>query len=75
MVLGAKIINIPPENCLCVGDSPYDLLSGKAAGCTTVKVNWTSVDNKVFEKYITPDFTINEMPELLDIITQLNEKR
>lgn len=33
MLKGAAALILPPEKCLCVGDSPYDLLSGRAAGC------------------------------------------
>ena len=75
MLIGAKRININPKNCLCVGDSPYDLLSGRAAGAKTVAVNWTSVDSKVFDKYIVPDYRIDKMTDLLEIINELNTER
>ena len=42
MEKGLELLGLAGEDCLCVGDSPYDLVSGHKAGCQTVKVGWTS---------------------------------
>jgi HAD superfamily hydrolase (TIGR01509 family) len=34
----AKALNVPPESCLMVGDTPVDIRSGKAANAQTVGV-------------------------------------
>ena len=34
----AKVMQVAPENCLMVGDTPVDILSGKRAGMQTVGV-------------------------------------
>lgn len=75
MILGAQCIDLAPGECLCVGDSPYDLLSGKAAGCTTVAVSWSKVEPQLFRSYIIPDYTITEMTDLLKIIKEINRER
>ena len=72
MLRGAELLKMPPENCLCVGDSPFDLLSGKGAGCTTVLVDWSLYDRKKFFALIQPDYTIKALKDLLPIITQSN---
>lgn len=72
MVKGAELLKLKPRECLCVGDSPYDLLSGKAAGCTTVLVDWSSYDRKRFYDLIEPDYTIKELKDLLPIIDKNN---
>ena len=40
IIAGAGLLGIPPEECIYLGDSPYDMQAGIAAGCTTVAVLW-----------------------------------
>jgi pyrophosphatase PpaX len=37
---GLAALDLGPEECLYVGDSPFDIRAGKAAGCVTVAVLW-----------------------------------
>ena len=74
MLKGAASIILPPGKCLCVGDSPYDLLSGRAAGCKTVAVGWSLFDKKYFFSLIKPDYVIEDLQELGDIVQSINEK-
>ena len=37
---GADALGVAPQDCWYVGDSPYDLQAGRAAGCDTVAVTW-----------------------------------
>ena len=37
---GAEALGLPADACLYVGDSPFDIQAGNAAGCTTVAVTW-----------------------------------
>lgn len=37
---GCRRLGMLPEHCLYVGDSPYDMQAGNAAGCRTVAALW-----------------------------------
>lgn len=37
---GCELLEIAPEHCLYVGDSPFDIQAGNAAGCATVAALW-----------------------------------
>ena len=58
-----------PQNALMVGDFLYDLLSGKAAGAKAVLIT-THKDSDDFRQHA--DYTIDTLPELLDIIKKSN---
>ena len=75
-LLALKKLGLSGEECLCVGDSPYDLVSGMRAGCrASVKVGWSSFDPIRFQQEIKPNYTIASLPELLPIIESLNQQR
>ncbi|WP_170138692.1 sugar phosphatase [Edaphovirga cremea] len=38
-LLGAKMLGLPPENCVVVEDAPAGVLAGLAAGCKVIAVN------------------------------------
>lgn len=40
VVAGAKALGLDPRECAYVGDSPYDIEAGNAAGCCTVAAMW-----------------------------------
>ncbi len=40
LVMGAHALGLQPEQCLYVGDSPFDIAAGNAAGCQTVAALW-----------------------------------
>lgn len=44
IVLGAELLGLPAAECLYVGDSPFDIQAGNAAGCATVAVLWGMFD-------------------------------
>lgn len=74
MLRGARLINLEPEECICVGDSPFDLQSGKTAGCKTAAVKWTYFNWEQMLLMGKPDFVLDEMPDLLKIIDGENMK-
>ena len=37
---GARALGLAPGTCLYVGDSPFDIQAGRAAGCATAAVLW-----------------------------------
>ena len=40
VLYGCELLGIDPGNCAYVGDSPYDIQAGNAAGCLTVAALW-----------------------------------
>ena len=40
VIHGAQLMGEDPSQCLYIGDSPFDIQAGNAAGCTTVAVTW-----------------------------------
>lgn len=37
---GCDLLELAPAECMYIGDSPYDIQAGNAAGCTTVAALW-----------------------------------
>lgn len=74
MLRGAEILKLRPEECLCVGDSPFDLQSGHGAGCRSVAVAWTTVEWQKMLREGQPNFIINKMSDLLTIVAKLNQE-
>lgn len=37
---GCELLGVAPEHCLYVGDSPFDIQAGNAAGCATAAALW-----------------------------------
>ena len=64
---GAKALGLLAADCLYVGDSPYDIQAGKAAGCATMAVTWGvfSRDELCAE---SPDYVCDSFTELLEAI-------
>jgi len=60
---GAEALGLLPEECLYVGDSPYDIQAGHAAGCKTVAVTWGVFSRELLAAE-NPDFTCDTFPEL-----------
>lgn len=68
MLAACKALQLEPCECLCVGDSPFDLQSGRRAGAKTVAVRYTYFD---LDKLVTegkPDYVISTPQELLTLL-------
>ena len=61
-----------PEETLCVGDAPFDLISARAAGCHTAAVEYTQFDRKKFSEMIEPEAWLKDMGELLPLLKRAN---
>lgn len=59
-----------PEETLCVGDAPFDIMSGKAAGCVTAAVEYTQVDKERFRSMATPDYWLTDLERLISLIEE-----
>ena len=66
ILAGADALGLNPVECLYVGDSPYDIQAGNAAGCPTVAVLWGMFSRDVLEKQ-RPTFTITRFDELYEL--------
>jgi len=71
---GLQALGLKGSECLCIGDSPYDLISGRAAGCKTVAVRYSLFDQERLLHEGQPDYTISSIVELPKIIERLNKK-
>ena len=60
--------------CIMVGDSSHDLLSGSGAGVKTAAVRWTQVpwDEVMAAR---PDYILETMPDLLKIIFSTQDRK
>lgn len=56
-----------PSETVMIGDSPYDILAGKAAGVSTVGVKWSLRGEEGLREY-QPDFLVEDLLELEAII-------
>lgn len=46
VLLACERLGLSPDECVYVGDSPYDIMSGNAAGCKTVAALWGMFSKK-----------------------------
>lgn len=62
-----EILQVSPKEAVMVGDSPYDLLSGKSAGCFTCGVEYTALQ---LEELINvgPSYMIKNPLDILELI-------
>lgn len=67
VIKACEALEVKPEETIMVGDSHNDILCGKNAGAKTCLVNYTALDVKKIKAY-NPDFTIDKIEELLQII-------
>ena len=59
-------LGVCATDALFVGDSTHDIEAGKAAGCFTVAVEWTSFDHDKL-KACKPDLWLKEVSEISDL--------
>ena len=66
VLLGCKMLGLEPAECAYIGDSPFDIHAGNAAGCFTVAVLWGmfSEDELAAEH---PDITISAPSQLSNL--------
>lgn len=64
---GCRRLGIDPAECLYVGDSPYDIQAGNAAGCATVSVTWGVFPVEVLAKD-NPTYVIDEPSALVSML-------
>ncbi|WP_251198597.1 HAD family hydrolase [Anaerotardibacter muris] len=66
-----RLMGVDPAHCAYIGDSPYDIKAGNAAGCTTIAARWGmfSPESLTAEH---PDHEIDTFADLPKLIEALN---
>lgn len=71
MLAACAKLQLKPEECLCVGDSPFDLQSGHGAGAITVAVRYTYFAWEKILQEGKPDFVIEKPEDLLELVERI----
>ena len=67
VLLALRETRLTASQCIMVGDSAHDLLSGKGGGVKTAAVRWTQVPWEEVMA-VNPDYILETMPDLLEIV-------
>ncbi len=65
-----KELSVHPSKAVYIGDSIYDIMTGKNAGTATIGVTWGIAAKKDLEKQ-QPDFLVESWKELLRAVNSL----
>ncbi|WP_339060442.1 pyrophosphatase PpaX [Tepidibacillus marianensis] len=72
VLLAMERLGADPASTIMVGDSQYDIESGKNAGVTAIGVAW-SLKGPEFLKTFHPDYIIDDMRDLIPIVRGIRE--
>ena len=67
-----ELLKVNPKEALMVGDSHYDILCGKNAGCKTCVVEYTALSLEEILGY-GPDYRINTLMDILSVLDKSKE--
>ena len=67
VLYGCKLLSLPASTCLYVGDSPFDMQAGNAAGCMTAAATWGmfSADELLAER---PDYRCESIGDVAKVV-------
>ena len=65
--LGCKLAGYAPEECLYVGDSPFDMAAARGAGCVTAAALWGMFPRDVMEAAY-PDYLCEDVADLVALL-------
>lgn len=72
LLLAARRLGLPPAHCLVVGDSPWDMLAGLAAGMTVALAEWGEFDPEALARQgVSPHFRLRRPQEVLPLCPKL----
>lgn len=75
MKVAASLLGLEPCDCLSVGDSPFDLISGREAGALTAAVAYTTYDWQKMLQEGKPDYVLETLDDLVTLVTRLNQQQ
>ena len=67
VLLAAQKMNVPPQNCLMIGDTTVDIRAGKSAGAQTIGVLCGFGEEAELKK-LGADMILNDTTKLLDLL-------
>ena len=67
MLLALSKLQLQASECIAVGDSPFDMMSGKRAGMKAYAVSYTDVRKDKFVGEGAPDLWIDSLEDLLKL--------
>jgi HAD superfamily hydrolase (TIGR01549 family) len=67
ILYAAKAMNVSPESCLMVGDTPVDIRAGEKAGAQTIGVLCGFGEEDELRRY-GADMILNTTPELMQVL-------
>ena len=67
ILLAAQKMNVPPQNCLMIGDTTVDIRAGKSAGAQTIGVLCGFGEEAELKK-LGADMILNDTTKLLDLL-------
>jgi pyrophosphatase PpaX len=68
LLLAAERLGVDPDDCVYVGDSPFDIRSAKAAGMHAVAVTWGRIHDRARLAPEQPDAIVDTAEELLGAV-------
>lgn len=64
-------LGIADEDCIYIGDSDVDIITGKNANMTSIGVSWGYRDRDLLEK-TNPDYLVDSVAELYELIVKID---
>ncbi len=71
VLLALNRLGVSREDCIFVGDQPYDIIAAHEAGLIAAAATWGSGIKEVLELY-HPDYFLKRPEELLDLLRSLH---
>jgi pyrophosphatase PpaX len=68
LLLAAKRMDVKPEDCAYVGDSPFDIRAAKAAGMHAIAVTWGGIHDRKKLEAESPDVIVDTAEELYGVL-------
>ena len=72
--MALESIGTLPGETLVVGDAPFDLMSGRTAGCQTAAVEYSLIAKEKFTGTARPDYWLKDLADLLLLIQDGKKK-
>lgn len=70
ILAGAAMLGLKTEECIYLGDSPFDIHAGNAAGCTTVAALWGMFTRQEMEGE-APDYWCDSFADFVELALRL----
>lgn len=73
LLLAIEKLGVTKDDVIMIGDNYHDILGGKNAGVKTAGVAW-SIKGEEFLKTFEPDYMLQTMSDLIQIVKELNDE-